>query len=74
MICDNVQSCHNPIVIGEDNNAIRVVCNHCWVQQTIRKDWRGVSENRQYSKIYKKDILQGTENLFYKYYPKYLAI
>lgn len=70
--CDNKSDFHEPIVIAEDQNAIRIICNKCKVQYVIRKDWRGVPENRQYSKIYKKDILQPNENLFYKAYPQYL--
>lgn len=71
--CDNTSSCHDLINIGEDNNAMRVICSHCKHKYVIRKDWRGVPENRQYSKIYKKEILQGRDNLFYKYNEQYLA-
>lgn len=72
MICDNVSNVHNPIVIAEDECAMRVFCKLCKHQYVIRKDWRGVSENKQYSKIFKRDTLQPHENLFYKVYPQYL--
>lgn len=71
--CDNKSKTHNPIVIGEDENAGRVICTECKNKYIIRKDGRGVYENRAYSKIYKKDILQGRDNLFYKYHPEYLV-
>lgn len=70
--CDNIIACHNPITIGEDNNALRWHCKNCKQTGIIRKDWRGVNFNREYSKIYKKEILQPHEPLFYKYYPHYM--
>lgn len=74
MECNNISYCHDPIIIGEDQSATRVICVQCKHQYVIHKDWRGVPENRQYSKIYKKDILQGNDNLFYKYYPQHIRI
>lgn len=70
--CDNVSSCHSPITIGEDANALRWLCTTCKHTGIIRKDWRGVPLNRQYADVYKKEILQPNANLFYKYYPSYL--
>lgn len=70
--CDNQSHCHDPIIIGEDQNAIRVICKQCKNQCVIRKDWRGVPFNRQYSEIFKREILQPNSNLFYKYYPMHL--
>lgn len=69
MICDNKHKCHAPEVIKEDNEAMRVICVECKHQYVLRKDYRGVPENRAYSKIYKRDILQGNDNLYYCYYP-----
>ena len=72
-ICDNLSACHNPIVIKEDLNAMRVLCTNCKNQYIIRKDYiKDVPENRQYSQIFKKDILQGNDNLLYKYHPEFL--
>jgi hypothetical protein len=71
--CDNIQNVHNPIVIS-DEGALRVICNQCKRQYVIRKDWRGVCLNRQYSKIFKRDVLQGSDNLFYKVHPQFLNI
>lgn len=70
--CDNISACHSPITLNEDNNAIRVLCTTCKNSYIIRKDWRGVSLNREYSKIFKKEILQPNSNLFYKYYSQHL--
>lgn len=70
--CDNKTKCHAPITIGEDENAMRVICTECKHQYVIRKDWRGVPDNKQYSKIFRRDILHGNDNLFYKYHPEHL--
>lgn len=72
MSCDNISECHDPITVAEDSNAMRVFCRNCKKQFIIRKDWRGVPENRAYAAIFKKEILQPNSNLFYKYYPQHL--
>lgn len=71
-ICDNLSACHDPITIGEDGNAMRVYCKNCHSVILIRKDHRGIPDNRAYSKVFKKEILQGHDNLFYRYYPWHL--
>lgn len=70
--CDNIRYCHEPIVLNDDTNAMRVFCTLCKNQYIIRKDWRGVPENKTYSKIFRKEILQPNTNLFYKYYPQHM--
>ncbi len=70
--CNNIEKCHKPITLGEDNNALRWYCTECKHSGIIRKDWRGVILNREYSKIFRKEILQPSDNLFYKYYPMYM--
>lgn len=69
---NELEHTHNPITIGEDNDALRWLCKECKESGVIRKDWRGVHLNREYAKIYKREILQPNSNLFYKYYPTYL--
>jgi len=71
-ICDNVSYCHDPIVVGEDDRVVRVYCKQCHEIIPIYKDWRGVVNNKQYSEVFRRDILQGNNPLFYKYYPQYL--
>lgn len=70
--CDNKSNCHRPLVINEDESAMRVYCVECGAEEVIKKDWRGVPENRAYSRFFKRDILQGNDNLLYKYHPEYL--
>jgi hypothetical protein len=71
--CDNVAHCHNLIDIAQDDNAMRVICTNCWNQYVIHKHpIKGNPEMRHYAEIFKKDILQPNDNLFYKYYTQYL--
>lgn len=73
-MCDNVSSCHNLKTISDGDSALRVICTECKEQLIIRKDWvRGNPEKRSYAKVFKKDILQGNDNLFYKYHPEYIS-
>lgn len=73
MICDNKAKCHDPFIVEEDMNAMRVICKECKHQYVIRKDpFKGVPENRSYIKVFRRLTLQPNTNLFYKYYPSYL--
>lgn len=73
MICDNKSNCHDLETISDGDTAMRVICNNCHKQFVIRKDpFKGVPEKRQYAKIFKRDILQGNDNLLYKYRPEFL--
>lgn len=71
--CDNVSHCHDLVEIGKDENAMRVLCINCGKQEVIHKHpVKGNPEARHYAEVFKKDILQPNDNLFYKYYPQYL--
>jgi len=71
--CNNKSNCHDPITIGEDENAMRVLCKVCYKTYIIRKDpIKRVPEKRFYAKIFKRDILQGNDNLLYKYHEEFL--
>ena len=73
MKCNNISNTHNNIVISDGDSAMRTICKECGYQFTLRKDRiKGVPENREYSKIFKRDILQGNDNLFYKHNPQFL--
>lgn len=71
-ICDNISNAHDPITTGEDYCAIRVLCRICKETYIIPKDFNLSPEKRMYARIFKRDILQPKENLFYKIYPHYL--
>lgn len=61
------------ITISDGDTAMRVLCMECKHQYVIRKDIiKGVPERRQYARLFKRDVLQGGDNLFYKYHPGHL--
>ena len=72
--CDNKSHCHDPITIGEDINGLRVHCKQCHTTEVIRKMPWGTPHKAQYAAFFKRDILQGNDNLFYKYYPQHLRV
>lgn len=71
--CNNKSNCHDLKTIS-DSDALRVICKICYNTYILRKDWRGVPEKKLYAKIFKQDILQGKDNLFYKYHPEHLRV
>lgn len=71
-LCDNKSNCHNPITVGEDTNALRVYCIQCHATIVIRKTPWGSPEKNHYAKVFRRDILQGGDPLFYKIYPHWL--
>ena len=67
--CNNKNRCHKPVTIGQDMCAMRVGCSECKNVYVIRIDSRkNAPENRSYSKVFKRDLLQAGTNLYYKYY------
>jgi hypothetical protein len=71
--CDNKSACHS-LAILSDSDLLRVICTQCKHQYFIRKvPGKNVPLNRQYQKIFKKDTLQGNDNLFYKYNPQFIS-
>jgi hypothetical protein len=71
--CNNISKCHDLTTIS-DTDVLRVICKDCHHQYAIRKDMiKGVPEKRQYVKIFRKEALQGNDNLFYKYYPQFIC-
>lgn len=65
--CDNTKSCHEPVIIAEDNSAIFVGCKECFVQERIGKDVKGNPEHRAYGDFFKRELLQPDHPLYYKY-------
>jgi len=73
-ICDNIEKCHNPTVVGEDESTMLVYCNECEGEFHIPKDHRGILNNEEYLKIFRRETLQGNQDLFYRYYSQHLKI
>lgn len=65
--CDNKNKCHNNQIINKQEDGIRIICKDCKEINIIRIGLDGRMNNRKYAKVFKKDILQPGENLYYKY-------
>jgi hypothetical protein len=74
-MCDNIQEAHDNIVINETSDAIRTYCKICGEVNVLRKDkLSGRMDNIEYSRIFKRDVLQPSENLYYKYHPELMSL
>lgn len=71
-VCDNKSDVHDPILVAEGIDADRYFCKNCKANLIIKKDYRGVYDLRESAELFKRYILQGTEPLFYKVYPRHL--
>ena len=65
--CNNTSATHDPFVLHDDRNALRVFCKTCKKQERIGKDRHGNPENKLYIEWFKRDSLQPNSNLYYKY-------
>ena len=66
MICDNINSVHDNQIINEEHDGIRARCKICGKINIIRIGFDGRMNNRQYSKIFKRDVVQPGSNLYYR--------
>lgn len=73
MRCDNIRACHTPRIIN-DNDAIVAICETCKEFGIFRMDRQGRPDNKEYSKFFRRDILQAESNLYYKYHPEKMSI
>jgi len=73
--CDGINFAHDNLTTNETEDGIRVVCRECKQVNILRKEREtGRFNNRDYSKIFKRDIVQPGSNLYYKYYPSAMNI
>lgn len=64
----------NPITVEETVDGLRVACKECKHLYYFRKDANGNPEKTKYAKVFKRDILQPSENLYYKYHEEQMHI
>jgi len=74
VVCNNTDSVHDNEVINETPDGIRVYCKRCKQINVLRMDLNGRMNNKEYAKIFKKDILQPGENLYYKENPTAMSV
>lgn len=73
-MCDNINDSHDNQTINETPDGIRVICKICKEINIIRFDSNGRCDNREYSRIFKRDVLQPSENLYCKYHSQVMSI
>lgn len=73
-MCDNINQCHDNVVINETTDGIRTYCKLCGKINVLRIGTDGRYNNREYSEIFKRDLLQPGENLYYKYHSDKMSI
>lgn len=73
-MCDNINQSHDNVTINETPDGIRTYCKLCGKVNVIRFDTNGRCDNREYSEIFKRDLLQPGENLYYKYNQSKMSI
>ncbi len=74
MICDNINDCHDNIVINETEDGIRTRCRKCGQINVLRCEKNGRFNNKEYSKVFYSDIVQPGSNLYYKLHPELMLI
>jgi hypothetical protein len=74
MICDNINSVHNNLLINEQKDGMRFVCKTCRKINIIRLDANGRCDNRLYAKVFKADTVQPGSNLYYKLHPEQMSL
>lgn len=74
MVCDNINNCHDNKTIVEFTDGIRVICTICKKVSIVRFDINGRTNNRFYSKLFKRDVVQPGSNLYYKVHPEQMSL
>ena len=64
--CDNLSDTHDNILIKEEKDGVRYLCKICKQQNVMRIGEDGRMDNREYTKVFKRDILQPSDNLYFK--------
>ena len=72
--CDNISDVHDPRLISETGDGVRYICDKCKEQFVLRIGEDGRMENREYTKVFKKDLLQPHDNLYFKLYPEKMSL
>lgn len=70
MTCgDNINSVHRTKYLYEDEDVIVAYCEMCKSKFEVKK-----GDKKKYGKIFKRDLLQPSTNLYYKEHPHKMNI
>jgi hypothetical protein len=73
-LCNNISNTHSPRLIKEEADGVRYICDICKGQFVLRIGTDGRMDNREYTKVFKKDLLQPHDNLFFKIFPERMSV
>lgn len=71
--CTYPQDVHKTVTLRETREVVEVYCSKCKAHRYFRKDSEGRLDP-EYSKFFRADTLQPSQNLYYKVYPKRMAV
>ena len=73
-ICDNVSNVHDNVMVKHESDGVRYRCKICNQINVLRIGADGRMENRNYTKVFKRDLLQPHDNLYFKIYPDKMSL
>jgi hypothetical protein len=73
MKCDNRNNVHDPIQIADDPGGLRYICKTCKEVMILRRGYDRFN-NKEYTKVFKRDLLQPHDNLYFKVYPNRMSL
>jgi hypothetical protein len=72
--CNNKSNCHDNRMITHEQDGVRYICTICWQQNVLRIGEDGRMNNREYTKVFKRDLLQPSDNLYFKVHPDKMSL
>lgn len=72
--CDNISNVHDNVMIIHEQDGVRYICKICNQQNVLRIGADGRMENRNYARVFKRDLLQPHDNLYFKVYPNKMSV
>ena len=72
--CDGISALHWPEILGDNDGAVVAHCKLCHEVKVFRQDKEGRMCNWEYSKWFKRDIIQMGHPLYYKYHESMMNV
>lgn len=71
--CTYPQDVHKTVTVQDTKEVIEAYCVKCKAHAYFRKDSEGRLDP-EYAKFFRADTLQPSQNLYYRVYPKKMAV
>lgn len=72
--CDNRNNVHDPLQIVDEPGGIRYICKTCKKIMVLRRGADDRFNNKEYTEVFKRDLLQPHDNLYFKVHPELMSI